>query len=847
MAAPHVTGGGAAGRAGPEREAGPVPAFGGCEAAPPGAGAAVAPLLPGLPPYRAGSGRSGGAALPAAPTPGHRRLRGARPALGHRRLRGARPAPASSSRLLFSGTAPAAFSSPVLPWVFFPSSGTAPAAFSSPVLLWVFFPSSGTAPAAFSSPVLLWVFFPSSGPAPAAFPPPVLLWVFFPSSGTAPAAFPPLQPDKRLFPPELRGVCLGKAGSKAEARPDQRLKMALGHSETNEVLRITAEQERALGGDGTSGSRMMDQSLSALITEYGKQVEEMREQLQLYQAQMGGMKKKLEEVTKENERLHAELKEPLEKQLEALPYVHLETDIPADEGTVRTLQEELRVAKQDQLSSIQQLTRQLHVTNQQFLKTVTEQDVELEQLRKQLRQAKIDGQAANAKLEEMVALKEKLQSQLERKEEDRMSAQERETASDKRLQQMQSNIKQLEIRLCVAVQDAEQLRTEKVALEEQIRELQAKSASLESETYDAVAKVQDCIQLLEEANLQKSQALFGEKQKEEEIKKLQDEMSQLAENTAARIRKEVDTAKKQCNMQVSRLTEEVSALQMECAEKQSQIERAIREKRAVEEELEKIYREHREHESDSRKLEQLHQKYLFAEAAKDDLQRSLQVTQNKLKQLEMNSEEEKSRCQEVICKLQSTLDSEREKSSFVSEQRLKLQQENEQLQNEMEGLRKLAMEAQKKAKIKISTMEHEHAVKEHGYEARLREMEDTSHKSTTELRRLLVAQQKATNRWKEETKNLTETAEARISKLKSELRQQKLRSQELISQLEIANEKVTEDETLMTEYREYIDRLQRRLSQAEQRAATASQQVPSSQKVSSKHMECAKVLTVHHS
>ncbi|XP_018861785.1 sodium channel and clathrin linker 1 isoform X1 [Parus major] len=671
--------------------------------------------------------------------------------------------------------------------------------------------------------------------------------------------------------------------------------MALGHYETNEVLRATAEQEHSHVGDGASGSRMMDQSLSALVTEYGKRVAEMKEQLQLYQAQMGEMTLKLEEVTKENERLHAELKEPLEKQLEALPFVHLETDIPADEGTVRALQEQLQLEKQekdqaverwqmlslehdrlqqqyqecltktqilmnerkkqnDQLTSFHQLTRQLHMakekielTNQQFLKTVTEQDVDLEKLRKQLRQAKRDAQVANAKLEEIMALKEKLHSQLERKEEDRISAQERETASDKRLQQMQSSIKQLEIRLCVTVKDAEQLRTEKVALEEQIRELQAKSASLESETYDAVAKVQDCIQLLEEANLEKSQALFGEKQKEEEIKKLQDEMSQLAENTAARIRKEVDTAKKQCNMQVSRLTEEVSALQMECGEKQSQIERIIREKRAVEEELEKIYREQREHEPDSRKLEQLHQKYLLAEAAKDDLQRSLQMTQNKLKQLEMNSEEEKSRYQEVICKLQSTLDSEREKSAFVSEQRLKLQQENEQLQNEMDGLRKLAVEAQQKAKIKISTMEHEHAVKEHGYEARLKEMEDTSHKSTAELRRLLVAQQKATNRWKEETKKLTETAEARISKLKSELHQQKLRSQELISQLEIANEKVTEDETLMMEYREYIDRLQRRLSQAEQRAATASQQVPTSQKVLSKHMEYAEVLTLHHS
>nr|XP_009484891.1 PREDICTED: sodium channel and clathrin linker 1 [Pelecanus crispus] len=143
----------------------------------------------------------------------------------------------------------------------------------------------------------------------------------------------------------------------------------------------------------------------------------------------------------------------------------------------------------------------------------------------------------------------------------------------------------------------------------------------------------------------------------------------------------------------------------------------------------------------------------------------------------------------------------------------------------MEGLRKLAVEAQQKAKIKISTMEHEHAVKEHGYEARLKEMEDTRQKSTAELRRLLVAQQKATNRWKEETKNLTETTEARISKLKSELSQQKLRSQELVSQLETANEKITEDEKLMMEYREYINRLQRRLSQAEQRAATASQKL----------------------
>ncbi|KAM9378135.1 sodium channel and clathrin linker 1 [Phaethornis superciliosus] len=662
-------------------------------------------------------------------------------------------------------------------------------------------------------------------------------------------------------------------GFGSEGEPDQRLNMAFGQYETDEIRRTTAEQKNAPGGDGISGSRIMDQRLSTLITEHDKHLEKMREQLHLYKVQMSEMRQKFEEVTSENERLHAELKEAVEKQLEALPFLPLGTDMIGDEEIVRNLQEQLQLASQEkaqamelwqtvlqehdrlqqqyqermaetqihvaerqkqknQLTGFQQLTEQLRVanvkiemSNQQFLKTVTEQNVELEQLRKQLRKAKTDGRTANAKVDEMTKLIEKLQGQLERKEEEAVSAQQRETASDKRLQQLQSCIKQLEARLRVTVQHAEELRTERTALEKQIGDLHTKCANLKREKYDAVAKVEDCIQLLEEANLQKSQALFGEKQKEEDIEKMKDEISQLTEDVAARIRKAVDSTKKQYNVQISRLTAELSALQMECGEKQSQIERAIREKRAVEEELEKIYKEDRGHESDNRKLDQLHEKYLLAETRKCDLQLSLQTTENKLKQLKINSEKEKSRCQEVISKLQSTLDSERENSAFVSEQRLKLQQENEQLQKEMEGLRKLAIEAQQKAKLKISTMEHEHAVKEDVYEARLKEMEDTSQKSTAELRRLLVAQQKATNRWKKEKKNLIETTEATISKLRSELSQQKLRSQELIAQLEMANEKVIEDEKLMTEYQEYINRLQKRLSLAEERAATASQKL----------------------
>lgn len=63
-------------------------------------------------------------------------------------------------------------------------------------------------------------------------------------------------------------------------------------------------------------------------------------------------------------------------------------------------------------------------------------------------------------------------------------------------------------------------------------------------------------------------------------------------------------------------------------------------------------------------------------------------------------------------------------------------------------------------------MENEHLLKEHGFEIRLKEMEDVNQNSVTELRRLLMAQQKATNRWKEETKKITEITESRINTLK---------------------------------------------------------------------------------
>lgn len=660
---------------------------------------------------------------------------------------------------------------------------------------------------------------------------------------------------------------------------DQNVKLndILRQHQIEHIFRDPAMQNSmSKGGRGdTVVNSVNDQSaLPPLIAEYEKHLEELNRQLTYYQKHMGEMKLQLETVITENERLHSKLKDAVEKQLEALPFgTGIGNDICADDETVRNLQEQLQIANQeknwavqlwqtasqelesvqklyqehmteaqihvfenrkqkDQLNNFQQLTKKLHVaneniemTNHHFLKTVTEQNMEIEKLRKQLRQAKLDLRVAVTKVEELTKVTEGLQEQMLKKEEDIMSAQGKEEASDRRVQQLQSSIKQLESRLCIAIQEANVLKTGKTQLEKQIKELQAKCSESENEKYEAISRARDSMQLLEEANIKQNQILLEEKQKEVEREKMKKTISQLIQDAAIKARKEVESTKKQYEVLILQLKEELSALQMDCDEKQGQIDRAIRGKRAVEEELEKIYREGKQDEGDYRKLEEMHQRCLAAERSKDDLQLRLKSAENRIKQLEINSSEEISRSHEMIQKLQTVLESERENCGFVSEQRLKLQQENEQLQKETEDLRKVALEAQKKAKLKVSTMEHQFSIKEHGFEVQLREMEDSNRNSIVELRHLLAAQQKTANRWKEETKKLTESAEMRISSLKSELNRQKLHTQELLSQLEMANEKVAENEKLILEHQEKANRLQRRLSQAEERAASASQQL----------------------
>ncbi|XP_049328439.1 sodium channel and clathrin linker 1 [Astyanax mexicanus] len=663
------------------------------------------------------------------------------------------------------------------------------------------------------------------------------------------------------------------ASTQIEFLQDQvhRLSLALGRYQESSSANFFTQTEDV--GSESAAPWLADRGIMApLIAEYDRHMQQMEAQLKLYQRQMADVKASLEQVVRENERLHAEQRVSVERQLQSLS-VGVDGDAAADAATVNNLEEQVKCAVeekeralqmwqaaaqeldrlqklyqstmrdgqlhtaerqhiQNQLAQVQQHTQKLQTTNQslestnqQFLKTIAEQSSEVEELRNQLRQAKQELRTATAKVDEMTRLMQNVQDQMQRTEEDAAEAHGREEASDRRLQQLQAALSQLEGRLKGATAEAESVRREQAVWERKLGELQSRCATLEEEKFETFQRLRNSLQLAEEASLQRDQAQLRENQRVEELERMKEGMKQLVEEAAARTRREVEAVRKQYNSQIHRLAEELSALQLECADKETQIERAHRERKAVEEELEKVYREGRCGEPELRKMEALHQRCLNAERQKEETELTLNTTQSNMKKLEMDFSEELSRCQEEVRRLQVALASAREESSSISEERLSLQQENQQLHRDMDTLRKECVLAQRQAKQQVSCMQQELSVKEQSLEARLREMEESSKSSNAGLSRLLQAQQKTTNRYREEAKQLTHTFQNTVSSLRSELNRQKQRCAELEIQLETDHKKILEFERQLVEHQEKNARLQTRLSQAEHRASSASQQL----------------------
>ncbi|XP_077460512.1 sodium channel and clathrin linker 1-like [Stigmatopora argus] len=648
-----------------------------------------------------------------------------------------------------------------------------------------------------------------------------------------------------------------------------RLNSSLSQYQHGEHVPSQVEEEKT----ENAAPWLSDKGITApLIAEYDRHIDKMSQQLQKYEVSMADVKKKLESVILENERLHAELRESVEKQLQSTTKTsEVECSTMEEEAVVKNLQEQIKLSEQERMQAMElwqtatleldhlqdfyqksltdgqnanakqqqlkdqivvtqqhahqlQVTNQeLQLTNQQLLMTVTEQTTEMEALSSQLRMTKSDLGTATNKVEDMNKQLKLVQHQLKRQKEELNEAHNREEEAERQIHQLQSTITQKETRLKTTSQEADDIRGLQTMWEHMSSNFKARCITLEQEKFDALDKVRESVQMAEEAVLQKNEALLREKQMIEELEKTKKVIPQLIEDAALRTRKGVDLIRKQCNVELRRMAEKVSLLQLECTDKESQNERLKRERKALEDELAKMAKEGKA-EPDLEKLDVLHQRCLSAERMKDEISITLQNTQSKLKKMEMGYNEDLCHSQDEVKRLKDCLAVAREDCVKLSDERLQLQQENFQIRREMDELRKTTFLVQKKAKQQVSQMEQEYSLKEKTLNAQMTDLEESSRNSSADLMRLLTAQKKSIQRWKDEAKNMAQAFENKTKNLKAELIQHKKQSHALELQFKNNLKTIEEYERQLAESQEKASRLQRRLTDVEQRAATASQQ-----------------------
>ncbi|XP_061536745.1 sodium channel and clathrin linker 1-like isoform X2 [Phycodurus eques] len=344
---------------------------------------------------------------------------------------------------------------------------------------------------------------------------------------------------------------------------------------------------------------------------------------------------------------------------------------------------------------------------------------------------------------------------------------------------------------------------EQTVLETKLGTLQAHCAPLEQDKYEGLNKVHGCVHVAE------ASARVRERQKTVDLENKDKAIQQFIQEAAVRARKE------------------------ECTIKEYQIERCKHEKKALEKELEKVTK-HRA-EQDLGKIIALHQRCLNAERIRDDMSATLQSTQSKVMKFESDSKEELSRSQAEIQRLQSSLAAAWEDCDNISEERLQLQQENLQLHRETNELQRSTLLIQNQAKNRILEMEQECKLKEQTFNAKMMALEERSHNLNADRMHLLTAHQKSIQRSKDEAANMTKAFEARIQQLMTEMNQHKQRLHEVELQLRNNQDTMNEYGSQLAEYQEKSICLQRRATDAEQRAATATQQlsVLTSQRMSS--------------
>lgn len=618
---------------------------------------------------------------------------------------------------------------------------------------------------------------------------------------------------------------------------------------------------------------MTDASLaSPLFAEYDNNIKALKEQIKYYKDQFNNIQEKSREIVQENDRLHQELRRSVENQLDVLQQTdglsnntHAQLDqlqhkikviseeknrmdslyqnaindqnitqseLNAKVQIISTLtaenthlQEDLKHAREFAESS-QKNYHKLQIEYEKFINTAQLQDSELDDLRAQMRKVNVELKTSKSLCAELQSHNIKLKDHLKCMD----KKDPRETLSEKSaegtIRRLQNEMFELDSRVISYSKELEKVRVEKIDLEDQLAIIQKKNMQIEENEYQAILRVRDSVQLVENALLEREQAFIREQQKSNEVLRLQEAINKILKESEDKVNSAISGAKDKTNKQVQQLLEELHYQEIEAVEKQVAFEKLQREKISLQNQLDKIYQEESvEVTKSSFSIDELQKKLSKVELNRDECLLQLDILQMTLRQYKARIESDKEAYTTQLTDLRKQTQIIKDDFDEVSESRLKILNEVNTLKKELNSRKENNIVRDTTCASQVSSLQQKLDTQKKEYEARLSASENMNKDAMNELRTMLATQQKNASKWKEEARVISQNYEKTVSKLKIEISSLKRKNTEL-DQVHSKNVNKIEDvENECASNRAALDKLKTLYSNAEEEIESVNQRM----------------------
>ncbi|KAK7469486.1 hypothetical protein BaRGS_00036507 [Batillaria attramentaria] len=572
------------------------------------------------------------------------------------------------------------------------------------------------------------------------------------------------------------------------------------------------------------------QILSPLMQEYDGTLQQLQGESEEQKSQMSHLRQQLEELLTENDRLRQDMKDIINQQLGSSGSTLSQTGTgvsldPNLTASTANLQHQLRLALQEK-EACQERWRE---ASQELdrLEAELQAQKESHQWKSVEKQAQeIQDQYAQS-VAALNAEMETLQSDLRQYHDDEKAEKIfKEGITDSKMAELQRIMEDLRQRLASSTRDVDDLKREKSGMEARITELTRRLADTEHRENEAIQQVRDAVAMAETSVFEKDQAELQMRHREEEVSQLHDSITKVINEAGVRTRQEVDNVRKQCNERVEKLTEELHTLELENTEKQASLDRLLREKRAVESELQKIARDGKLEGSRTKEaIEELSKRVSDAERSRDDLLMKLENMQNALDKERDENQQMKESYDAKLQSVQDRLAALQQEYDHANDDRLQHVDAINTLTKKLQQAEQEKESVHRKFLKELALIEQEQQTKTRGFEVQLQTTEDARRTSVGELRKLLNAQQRMSARWKEECHTITHKFEGKMDELRSEITHLRRRNDQLTGLLKESQTKVADAERIMSEYTRNIRRMEQRVQKAENRASDAAKQM----------------------